>query len=122
MVNVATNSSIPVLRWSDLPKGTHINSIGTLPDRQELDLETISNGSLFVDTKEGVLKDAGDVIAGIRAGVISEKSIRGDLSELLRGTVPGRQSDNEVTLFKSVGMALQDVYAANRIYEMLTKT
>lgn len=122
IVNVATNSSTPVINWHEIPKGAHINSIGTLPDRRELDEETVSKNSLFVDTREGVLNDAGDVISAIKAGKISENEIRADLSELVRKTVPGRRSDTEVTLFKSVGMALQDVYAANRIYEILSKT
>ena len=122
IVNVATNSSIPVINWNEIPERAHINSIGTLPDRRELDMETVSKTSLFVDTRDGVLKDAGDVISAIKAGKISENDIRGDLSDLVRKTVPGRQSATEVTLFKSVGMALQDVYAANRIYEILSET
>ncbi|MFI5421586.1 MAG: ornithine cyclodeaminase family protein, partial [Nitrososphaerales archaeon] len=122
IVNVATNSSTPVLQWKDLQKGTHINSIGTLPDRRELDQETIANSAIFVDTKEGVLKDAGDVIAAIEAGVISKESIKADLSQLVTGTIKGRENNSEVTLFKSVGMALQDVYACNRIYEKVSTT
>jgi alanine dehydrogenase len=121
IANVATNSSTPVLKWSDVPRGIHINSVGTLPDRQELDLETVSNSGLFVDTKEGVLKDAGDVIFAIRAAMITEESIIADLSELVRNTTPGRETDSQVTLFKSVGMSLQDVYAANKVHEMIRK-
>ncbi len=70
-----------------------------------------------MDTKEGVLKDAGDIIAAIKTGEIYASSIKADLSELLLGKIKGRENDSEVTLFKSVGMALQDVYASSRIYE-----
>ena len=115
---VATNSSVPVLSWNeDIESGMHINSIGTLPDRQELDLDTICNSRLFVDIRSGVLKEAGDVMNAIRTHSIDESHILGDLSDLILDKVEGRSSSDNVTLFKSVGFALLDVYAANAVYK-----
>jgi alanine dehydrogenase len=120
---VATNSSVPVLSWKeDISPGMHINSIGTLPERQELDLETVCNSRLFVDVKEGVLREAGDIMNAIKSGRIDENHILGDLSGLVSKKKEGRLSSNDVTLFKSVGFALLDVYAANKAYENASKT
>jgi ornithine cyclodeaminase/alanine dehydrogenase-like protein (mu-crystallin family) len=115
---VATNSARPVLSWKDdVTPGMHINSIGTLPERQELDIETIANSRLFVDIKDGVLHEAGDVMNAIKTGRIDGNHIIGDLSDILLGKKNGRLSSADVTLFKSVGFALLDVYAANKAYE-----
>ena len=122
ILNVATNSSIPVVRWEDVPKNAHINSVGTLPDRRELDLDTVVNSELFVDTKEGVLNEAGDIIHAIRSGKLKESDIKADLFQLLARTRDGRTNESGTTLFKSVGFALQDVYASNRVYRRLSKS
>jgi alanine dehydrogenase len=115
---VATNSSLPVLSWDeDISPGMHINSIGTLPERQELDLDTISNSRLYVDTKDGVLREAGDVIYAIRSRLINQNRIQGDLSDVILGKTVGRRNPSDVTLFKSVGFAMLDVYAANAVFE-----
>ena len=116
ILNVATNSSSPVIRWTDIPKGAHINSIGTLPDRQELDIGTVCNAELFVDTRSGVLSDAGDVMNAIKEGRMQTTSIKGDLFSLVAGC-GGRSRAEAVTLFKSVGFALQDLYACSRAYD-----
>ncbi|MDG6908377.1 MAG: ornithine cyclodeaminase family protein [Nitrososphaerota archaeon] len=119
IIIVATNSSSPVIDWREIPSGAHINSVGTLPERREIDSETVRNSSLFVDTKEGVLKEAGDVIHAIKNGLVSEDHIVGDLKDLITGRVKGRSSENQITLFKSVGFALQDVYACDHAYRKL---
>ncbi len=119
---VATNSSIPVLSWKeDISPGMHINSVGTLPERQELDIETVSNSRLFVDIKEGVLREAGDIIRAIESGKIAQTHVLGDLSDLVLRRKEGRLGSDDVTLFKSVGFALLDVYAANKAYENASK-
>jgi ornithine cyclodeaminase/alanine dehydrogenase-like protein (mu-crystallin family) len=122
IVVAATNSSSPVLCWNeDIKAGMHINSIGTLPDRRELDDETISRSRLFVDSMPGVLSEAGDVMHAIQADVIDKSHIIGDLSDLLNGKEEGRRRPDEVTLFKSVGFSLQDVYASSKLYENVDK-
>jgi alanine dehydrogenase len=120
---VATNSSVPVLSWDeDVSPGMHINSIGTLPERQELDLDTIRNSRLFVDLEDGVLKEAGDVMYAMRTRLINQNHIQGNLADLILGKTIGRKSPREVTLFKSVGFALLDVYAANAVYESVMRS
>lgn len=121
VIILATNSATPVLDWTEVSPGSHINSIGTLPERRELDLETVCNSRLYVDIREGVLKEAGDVIHAIRSGRITENQIIGDLADLLSGKSKGRQDDSEITLFKSVGFAMQDVYASNQVYERMSR-
>jgi ornithine cyclodeaminase/alanine dehydrogenase-like protein (mu-crystallin family) len=114
---VATNSSEPAISWKELSKGTHINSIGTLPERRELDEDTIFNSSLYVDNYDGVLTEAGDVMAAISSGRIGRDHIRANLSKLVKNLTIGRRSEDEVTLFKSVGFALLDLYASDFGYE-----
>src|SRR5487761_214975 len=121
VILLATNSATPVLDWTEVSPGCHINSIGTLPERRELDLETICNSRLYVDIREGVLKEAGDVIHAIRSGRINENQIIGDLADLLSGKSKGREEDSDITLFKSVGFAMQDVYAGNEVYEKISQ-
>ena len=119
IIIVATNSALPVVDWNEIPEGAHINSVGTLPDRRELDLETVCNSAIFVDTREGVLKEAGDVINAIQSGRITEEHVIGSLATLTKKESLGRSSSKQVTLFKSVGFALQDVYACERVYRKL---
>ncbi|MDG6995223.1 MAG: ornithine cyclodeaminase family protein [Nitrososphaerota archaeon] len=120
IIIVATNSAVPVIDWNEIPAGAHINSIGTLPERRELDLETVCNSALFADTKEGVLKEAGDVIHAIKIGKVTERHLLGTLSDLIKENIKGRSSVDQVTIFKSVGFALQDVYACAHVYNKST--
>jgi alanine dehydrogenase len=119
IVILATNSPMPVISWSEISNGCHINSIGALPERIETDLETIFHSRVFVDNKVAVAQEAGDVLNALRSGRISEDHIRGDLSDLVLGRAKGRTSENEVTFFKSVGFALQDVYASSYAYNRI---
>ncbi len=114
---LATNSATPVLDWSEVPKGCHINSIGTLPTHSELDVETIAHSRIFVDNKTAVPLEAGDMLNALNTGRITKKDIQGDLSDLLLDRIVGRSSEDQVTLFKSVGFALQDVYASSYVFD-----
>ncbi len=117
ILNIATNSSTPVVVWEEISPGTHVNSVGTLPDRRELDLETVLRSDLYVDTKEGVLAEAGDVLHAVKSGQLTPGDIKGDLFELVSGARQfSRKNVTQITLFKSVGLALQDVYASAYIY------
>jgi len=122
ILNVATNSSTPVVNWEEIPENVHINSVGTLPERRELDLDTIVNSELYVDTKEGVLNEAGDVMHAIHSGKLKESDVRADLFQLVTQSCPGRTNETKTTLFKSVGFALQDVYASSRVYHKVSKS
>ena len=113
IVCTATTSSSPVFDGGDLQPGTHINAVGTFtPDMQEVDTETIRSASVFVDSHESVLAEAGDLIVPIRAGVITEGHICAELGEILAGEKSGRTSPEQITYFKSCGVAVQDVAAA----------
>lgn len=113
IIVAATNSATPVLLWDEVPAGSHINSIGALPDKVELAPEVISKASVYADARDGVLGEAGDVINAIKQGLFSPEGIVADLAELCANDGLGRKSDDQVTLFKSVGFALQDLYAAS---------
>ncbi|HEV2138197.1 MAG TPA: ornithine cyclodeaminase family protein [Nitrososphaerales archaeon] len=119
VVIAATSAATPVLSSVDISDGCHLNSIGTLPNRRELSSDLISRASVFVDTRAGVLKEAGDVMQAVKEGKFSDAMIKADLAELVLSKRPGRSSSSEVTLFKSVGFALADVYSASYIYDKI---
>jgi len=90
---------------------------GFTPERREADDEAVRRARIFVDTREGAVKEAGDIVQPLRAGIIGEDDIAGDLFELTRGTRAGRRYHDQITLFKSVGTALEDLAAAQLAYE-----
>jgi len=107
VVVTTTNSKMPVLKGSWLKPGSHVNAIGACrPDWRELDDEAMSN-VVFVDSREGAMKESGDVI-------LSGAIIHAELGEALAGKLPPRA--NETTIFKSLGMAVEDIAAAKRVY------
>ena len=87
---------------------------------READDEAIRRARVHVDTRGGALKEAGDIVQPLAAGVIGEADIAGDLFDLCRGAVPGRRSDEEITLFKSVGSAIEDLAAAILVWRRLS--
>jgi ornithine cyclodeaminase/alanine dehydrogenase-like protein (mu-crystallin family) len=108
-VIVATSSRTPVLRGEWLAPGTHVNAVGACrPDWRELDDEAVRRARLYVDSREAAIRESGDVIA---AGEVAA-----EIGEVIAGTRPGRQTAEEVTLFKSVGVAVEDVVAADMVY------
>jgi len=110
VVVVATASTIPVLMGEWLAPGTHINAVGaTRPNWRELDDETLKKSQLFVESREAAMQESGDVTA---AGKICA-----EIGEVALGLKPGRQSEDEITLFKSVGVAVEDVAAADLVYQ-----
>ncbi|PLX13731.1 MAG: ornithine cyclodeaminase family protein [Marinilabiliales bacterium] len=118
IICTATNSKNPLFSWNDITKGTHINAIGSYkPEMQEIDPEIIKNGNLFVDSKESVLKESGDLIKPINENIFDESVIIGEIGELINNKINGRRDDNEITIFKSVGLGVQDLFMANMIYE-----
>jgi len=118
IVITATNSSTPVFNGEDLTPGVHINAIGSFrPDMQEIDEYTVERAVLVVDQREAVLSEAGDIIIPIRKGVITEEHIYAELGEIILGLKPGRRNNDEMTLFKSVGNAAQDVAIARLVLQ-----
>ena len=122
IVSTATTSRTPVFRNSDLSPGVHINAIGSFrPDVAEIPPETVERALIVVDQREAALEEAGDLIQPIRAGRIEAGAIHAELGELLLGRTEGRSAPEEITLFKSVGLAVQDAVAAGRALESARK-
>ena len=113
IVTTATSSKAPVLHGAWISDGTHIDLVGAFaPDAREADDEAIARARVFVDDRNTTPKEAGDIVLPIASGTIAAKDIVGDLGELCSGRVTGRTTDSEVTVFKSVGTALEDLIAA----------
>ncbi|GJG89022.1 ornithine cyclodeaminase [Gemmatimonadetes bacterium T265] len=117
IVCTVTASREPVLRGAWLAPGTHVNAVGaSLPAARELDTEAVRRARLYVDRRESALAEAGDFLIPKRTGAVADDHIVGELGELLLGHVVGRRSAAEVTLFKSLGLAVEDVAAAHHVY------
>lgn len=113
VICTATTSSTPVFDGSDLKPGTHINAIGSfLPSMQEIDSTTVERSLVVVDSRDAALAEAGDLIIPIQEGHISEDHVQAELGEIVNGVHPGRTDDSQITLYKSVGVAVQDAAAA----------
>ena len=113
IVSCATLSTEPLVHGAWLRAGAHLDLVGAFsPTMRESDDEAVRRSRIYVDTRDGALKEAGDLIQALRAGVRRETDIVGDLFDLCRGAVAGRVSKGEITLFKSVGTALEDLAAA----------
>ena len=113
IVSCATLSPQPLVKGAWLKRGAHLDLVGAYTSTtRECDDEAARRARIFVDTRAGALKEAGDILMPLAAGVISERDVVGDLFELCRGAVGGRATADEVTLFKSVGSAIEDLAAA----------
>jgi len=114
VICAATTASQPVFAGSQLPAGTHINAVGSFtPSMQEIDSETIQRALVVVDSRQAALAEAGDLIIPIQRGDIREDWIKAELGEIVNGSHPGRTDAGQITLFKSVGVAVQDAAAAS---------
>ena len=117
LVVTATSSAVPVLKRAWLSEGAHLNLVGaSLPDRREVDAATVAAASLFVDRRESAESEAGDYLLALREGAIHEGHIRAELGDVVVGRHPGRRSADEITLFKSLGLAVEDLAAAALVY------
>ena len=113
IVTCATTAFSPIVRGADVRPGTHVDLVGAFtPAMRESDDELVARASVFVDTYSGALAEGGDLVQPMQSGAFSRASVRAELAELCRGEKRGRASATEVTLFKSVGTALEDLAAA----------
>jgi len=109
VIVTATTAKVPFLDADDVRPGTHVVAIGAYtPESRELATDLVSRASLYVDSLDAAMEEAGDVLIPIREGAITQASIRGDLAGLVSGKVKGRSSDSEITIFKAVGLAFED--------------
>ena len=118
IVITASTSKTPVFEGGWVAPGTHINGVGSHSlDARELDSLTIQRSKVIVDLRSAALAEAGDLVTPINAGEIAASHIYAEVGEIVTGT-PGRADESEITLFKSVGLAIQDVSTAMRVYEL----
>lgn len=117
LIVTATSSATPVLRRDWIAPGAHINAVGSsIPSARELDSATVAAAELFADRRESVLNEAGDFLIAAREGAVDAAHIHAELGELLRGARPGRSGPEAITLFKSLGLAVEDLVAAEYVY------
>ncbi len=120
IISAATLSRRPLIKGQWLKAGGHLDLVGSYrPDMREADDDCIRRASVFADLRSSATKESGDLAIPIQRGLLSLKDVRADLFELSRGQKPGRRSEAEITLFKSVGHALEDLAAARLIYRKL---
>ncbi|HVB72868.1 MAG TPA: hypothetical protein VNE38_04865 [Ktedonobacteraceae bacterium] len=117
LVACATTATTALFPWDAVAPGTHINAVGAFtPEMCELDAETLAHARIVVDERASAMSEAGDLLQALAAGRISGPETWSELGEIARGLRPARQSDEEITVFKSVGNAVQDVAVALRVY------
>ncbi len=113
IITTATTARTPLFDGNKLKEGTHVNAIGSFKrDEREIDDQTIRRSKIVVDQKTAALQEAGDIIIPIEKGIISQDRVYAELGEIVAGTKQGRTSDAEITLFKSVGLGIQDCATA----------
>jgi len=113
IVCTTTNAREPVLRGAWLARGCHVNAVGSCtPHARELDGEAMALARLYTDRRESLLHEAGDFLLARRDGMVTDAHVCGELGEVLTGRVPGRRSADEITLFESLGIGVEDLAAA----------
>lgn len=118
IVITATTASEPVFDGDLLAEGAHVTAMGQYhPEKRELDTTTIERAKYVPDLRERVMNDAGSFIAAVEAGVVSEDHVHAELGEIVAGNAPGRESDDEITVFDSGGTAIETVASAYVLYE-----
>ena len=118
LITCATLSKTAIIKGDWVKPGTHLDLIGShKPDTRETDDETIRKSSLFVDSRAGALHETGELVLPIAEGIITENDVKADIVELIKGIHPGRTSSEEITLFKSAGLAIEDLAAALLVYK-----
>jgi ornithine cyclodeaminase/alanine dehydrogenase-like protein (mu-crystallin family) len=117
LIVTATTAAEPIVRREWIAPGAHINAVGSsIPTTREIDTATLTAASLFVDRRESTLNESGDYLFAAREGAIGPDHIRAEIGELLIGVHPGRTSPDEITVFKSLGLAVEDLAAADYVY------
>jgi ornithine cyclodeaminase len=122
IVSAATLSNEPLVKGAALKNGAHVDLVGAFkPAMRESDDALIQRAEIYVDTRDGCLVEGGDIVQPLKAGLMTPDDVQADLYDLSRGNHPGRQSEDAVTMFKSVGAALEDLAGAILAYESAAK-
>jgi len=123
LIVLATSSVTPVIQSEWVAAGAHVVSVGACrPDQREMDPALVARARLYVDSRAAALVESGDVVMGMADGMFDASHIRGELGEVVLGRVDGRQGDRDVTIFKSLGMAVEDVVAADLVLQRAIET
>lgn len=119
IVIAATNSSTPVFEGARIEAGTHVTGVGSFTtDMREVDTDLILRARVIVDQRDAIMEEAGDIVGPIRDGAVSESVMAAEIGEILLGQAEGRRDAEEITFFKSVGNAVQDLAVAARVLEV----
>jgi ornithine cyclodeaminase len=118
IILTATSSATPVFDGSRVAPGTHVTGVGSFtPEMREVDTALVTRARVVVDQRAAILVEAGDILGPIREGVVDESVMSAEIGEIVLGLAPGRTSRDEITFFKSVGNAVQDIAVAARVLE-----
>jgi len=123
IICTTTSATEPVLQGRWLSPGAHVNAVGFAgPKGRELDAEAVARGRLFADRRESIQNEAGDFLLAKKEGAVGDDHVAGEIGEVLLGRVPGRTSPEEITIFESLGLAIEDLAAVNHIYRRAEET
>jgi len=117
LIVTATTAENPILKLEWITAGAHLNVVGSsIPRTREIDSETVAASRLFVDRRESTMNEGGDYLAAVREGAIGPDHIKAEIGELVIGSKTGRTSQSEITIFKSLGLAVEDLASADYLY------
>jgi len=117
LVVTATTAKEPILKSAWLKPGVHINAVGShRPDFREIDGPTLARAKIIVDSRDAIMAECGDILLALKEKSIAENAIHAEIGEVLAKNKSGRTNQEEITIYKSVGIAIQDVAAANLVY------
>ena len=119
IVCTVTQAKEPILQGAWLKPGAHINAVGACAgNARELDSAAVCRSRIYLDQREAALRDGGDLAIPLASGELDQDRIIGEVGQVMLGQIPGRQSEEEITLFESVGIAVEDLSAAALIYQL----
>ena len=117
ILTAVTDAAEPILKAEWLKPGVHINAVGShRPEAREMGSDTVKRATVVVDSLDAINTECGDILLAVKEGAITPDHVRGEIGEVLSGAKPGRTRDDEITMYKSVGIAAQDVAAASLVY------
>ena len=120
IICTVTASKEPVVKGEWISPGTHINAVGSsTPFARELDTTAVVRSKLFTDSYESLFNEAGDFLIPKKEGAVMDEHVKAEIGEVISGTKKGRENDEEITIFKSLGISAEDIYSAYHIYEKI---